>query len=240
MTEIHRSWQPSAAYLYVLHLDAPSTAWEFLRRNPRYREHWKGSDEDSDWGLSFAEDPSLDARQARPIWCIGQRPVVRLIPHTDPVAQCFDLWAIPGRKSLTHEGQHLLLQGTSGRELVRLTLSPDMRNGEPFAYAMPAGAEHRQYRFTLETALGLLQGTRANTVTALNRPPRSATIHMRALQALDGTLAGATQRDIAVVLFGDERVGEQWSPDSELRAQVRYLVQRGRELMEGGYRDLLN
>ena len=28
-----------------------------------------------------------------------------------------------------------------------------------------------------------------------------------------------------MVLFGDERVAEQWSPDSELRAQVRYLVQ---------------
>lgn len=240
MTEIHRSWQPSAAYLYVLHLDAPGIAWEFLRRNPQYRNAWQGADQDTHWGLSFTEDPALDARQARPVWCIGQRPVVRLIPHIDPDAQSFDLWAIPGRKSLTHEGQHLWLQGTSGRELVRLTLSPDMRNGEPFAYALPAGAQTKQYRFTLETALGLLQGKRANTATALNRPPRSATIHMRALQALDGTLAGATQRDIAVALFGNERVDEQWSPDSELRAQVRYLVQRGRELMEGGYRDLLN
>lgn len=240
MTEIHRSWQPSAAYLYVLHLDAPGTAWEFLRRNLLYREHWHASGEETCWGLAFAEDPLLDARAARPIWLHGQRPVVRLIPHSDPTAQCFDLWAIPGRKSLTHEGEHLWLQGNSGRELVGLTLSPDMRNGEPFAYAMPAGAEHKQYRFTLETALGLLQRSRASTVTALNRPPRSATIHMRALQALDGTLAGATQRDIAVALFGEERVAEQWNPDSELRAQVRYLVQKGRELMEGGYRDLLN
>ncbi len=27
-------WYPTAAYLYVLHLDGPQLAWEFLRRNP--------------------------------------------------------------------------------------------------------------------------------------------------------------------------------------------------------------
>lgn len=239
MPDFCRNWQPSAAYLYVLHLDAPSIAWEFLRRNPKYRKDWQSAVEESNWGLAFSEDPRLDARQAHPVWGLGQRPTVQLIPHADPNAQRFDLWSIPGRKSMIQQGQHLWLQGTYGQELVGLTLSSEMRNGEPFAYALPAGADPKQYRFTLETALGLLQGKRANTATALSRPPRSATIKMRALQVLDGTLAGAMQRDIAVALFGYERVAEQWSPDSELRAQVRYLAQRGRELMEGGYRELL-
>ena len=30
-------WYPTAAYLYVLHLDGPTLAWEYLRRNPGYR-----------------------------------------------------------------------------------------------------------------------------------------------------------------------------------------------------------
>src|SRR3546814_7271716 len=62
---------------------------------------------------------------------------------------------------------------------------------------------------------------------------------MRALQALDGALAGASQRRIATVLFGEEDVAARWSPDGELRAQVRYLIQRGRAMMEGEYRSLL-
>jgi hypothetical protein len=57
MTESHRAWQASAAYLYVLHLDAPGVAWEFLRRNPAYREDWQRVGHDtldaSHWGLSF-------------------------------------------------------------------------------------------------------------------------------------------------------------------------------------------
>ena len=30
-------WYPTAAYLYVLHLDGPALAWEYLRRNFDYQ-----------------------------------------------------------------------------------------------------------------------------------------------------------------------------------------------------------
>ncbi len=30
-------WYATAAYLYVLHLDDPALAWEYLRRHPDYR-----------------------------------------------------------------------------------------------------------------------------------------------------------------------------------------------------------
>ncbi|WP_353507303.1 MULTISPECIES: DUF6499 domain-containing protein [unclassified Variovorax] len=33
-------WGISAAYLYVLDLDNPALAWEYLRRNPGYRTDW--------------------------------------------------------------------------------------------------------------------------------------------------------------------------------------------------------
>ncbi|WP_258599038.1 DUF2285 domain-containing protein [Mesorhizobium sp. AR07] len=59
------------------------------------------------------------------------------------------------------------------------------------------------------------------------------------LQALDGSLAGASQ-EIAIALFGRRRVEEDWShPGSHLRDQVRRAVQRGRYLMGGGYRQFL-
>src|SRR3546814_14778094 len=77
--------------------------------------------------------------------------------HDDPSAQALDLWRIPGRKSLVHDGERQWLYGEAGRELVALTLSPDLQNGAPFAYAVPAGVEPARYRFTLEDALTLLQ-----------------------------------------------------------------------------------
>ena len=60
------------------------------------------------------------------------------------------------------------------------------------------------------------------------------------LQALDGWLAGAPYREIAVALFGEARVEADWrDPRDHLRDQVRRAVRRGRELMRGGYRKLL-
>ncbi|MGV6876466.1 DUF2285 domain-containing protein [Pseudochelatococcus sp. B33] len=64
-------------------------------------------------------------------------------------------------------------------------------------------------------------------------------ITMQSIQALDGHLAGASERDIAFVLFGESIVKDKWHGDSELRAKVRYLIRRGRTLMNGGYRRLL-
>src|ERR1700722_16526252 len=34
-------WRPAAAYLYVLRLDEVALAWEYVRRNPRYRRDWE-------------------------------------------------------------------------------------------------------------------------------------------------------------------------------------------------------
>lgn len=36
----HAPWAVSAAYLYVLDLDDPALAWEYLRRHPGYRSDW--------------------------------------------------------------------------------------------------------------------------------------------------------------------------------------------------------
>lgn len=34
------SWYPTAAYLYILHLDGSALAWEYLHRHPDYRRDW--------------------------------------------------------------------------------------------------------------------------------------------------------------------------------------------------------
>lgn len=56
---------------------------------------------------------------------------------------------------------------------------------------------------------------------------------------LDGLAAGASQRELAVGLFGNAAVARRWQPDGALRAQVWYLIHRARALMAGEYRSLI-
>uniref|UniRef100_UPI0025B6F7AF DUF7011 domain-containing protein n=1 Tax=Aeromonas caviae TaxID=648 RepID=UPI0025B6F7AF len=106
------SWYPTAAYLYVLHLDGPALAWEYLRRHPDYRRDWlrRRSDAARRWGLRLLEDPTLDARDAHPTWFPDHDAVLQLYPDADPPpnAVAFALWRIPGHKYLIHDGRRLL------------------------------------------------------------------------------------------------------------------------------------
>jgi hypothetical protein len=61
-----------------------------------------------------------------------------------------------------------------------------------------------------------------------------------ALIALDESLAGKTYRQIAITIFGEKRVAEEWQgPSLFLKDRTRRLVAKGTELMKGGYRELL-
>ena len=60
------------------------------------------------------------------------------------------------------------------------------------------------------------------------------------LRALDGHLAGASQQQIAIFLFGQRRVEREWrEPGSYLRDRVRRAISRGRHMMTSGYLELL-
>lgn len=87
----------------------------------------------------------------------------------------------------------------------------------------------RLHRFTEQAA------------TAANR--QALTVDERlhhALIALDESMAGKTYRQIAITIFGEKKVAEEWQgPSQFLKDRTRRLVAKGTELMKGGYRDLL-
>ena len=59
------------------------------------------------------------------------------------------------------------------------------------------------------------------------------------LKAVDGVAAKKTVKQIAVDIHGAEKVAAKgWYPDSDLRAQVRRLVEKARFLMKDGYLEL--
>jgi len=232
MTESHHlaHWYPTAAYLYVLSLDALALAWEYLRRNPDYRLDWlrraRRPDAAHRWGLRLWEDPDLDARDAHPAWLPGHGAVVQLHPDADPPmnAEPFAFWRIPGHKQLLHDGHGLALIARSPGHCLRFALAPGLEDGMAVAHAHRG----RDASHALDTPAPM----------ARPRPPPTALLKLHTLQALDATLAGASLRDVAEGLFGLDAVASDWHADGELRARVRRLVRRGDALMRGGYRQL--
>jgi len=239
-------WHPMAAYLYVLYLDDPARAWEYLRRNPDYRRAWRFHRDVPEagerWGLRLLEDPTCDSRDAQPNWLADPDRLVQLCPVTGPSAGpgAFDLWRLPGRKRLTHDGERLVLTCELAGHVLRGAISTALGDGTAYAYAVPAGNRLGARWRAVEGDLALWEAAGAEpAAVAHDRPGRAALLHLRTLQALDGALAGASHREIAEVLFGLSIVAERWSEDGDLRAQVRRLIRGGRALMRGGYRRLL-
>jgi hypothetical protein len=240
------TWRGSAAYLYTLRLDPVCLAWEYLRRNALYRATWatqspRAIAPATSWGLKSWEDPGRDARSAEPIWWPTPVSSVVLTPSSvGDAAPTFKLWCIPGRKSLMHDGRGLRVTATHPLGVTRAVLDPDLAADRPYGYQMSAGAS-LDVRCRAVKAFDASYGSAEGAQSSIRfRPTRSALIHARILQSLDGADAGASHRDIAEALFGSEAVIADWSPDSEIRAQVRYLLKRGRALAAGGYRSLLN
>ncbi|SDF10380.1 DUF2285 domain-containing protein [Rhodospira trueperi] len=74
----------------------------------------------------------------------------------------------------------------------------------------------------------------------LYRPERRGLRWADMLRAHDARLAGASHREIAAALFGQERVRDDWAGSSDyLRLRVQRLVRAGDRMVGGGYRDLL-
>lgn len=237
---------PTAAYLYTLHLDGPALAWEYLRRHPDYRRDWlrrrRRPNPAQRWGLRLLENPDLDARDAHPAWFPDHDGVLQLYADFDPPpdAAVFEFWRLPGRKQLIHDGHRLVLLVRWPGGGIRLVLAPDLADGKPYAYAVRAGgAACARCRVLAGELARLTAATDAMAAsTARPRPSTSMLLDQHTLQALDATLAGASLREAAEVLFGAAAVVADWHADGALRARTRRLVRRGQTLMRGGYRRL--
>ena len=240
------AWYPTAAYLYVLHLDRPALAWEYLRRHPDYRCDWLRRRHQPEaanaWGLRLLEDPALDARDAQPVWFPDHDVLLQLHPDADPPpeADAFEFWRIPGHKHLTHDGKRLVLMSCWPGCCVRLALAPGLADGMAYLYAIRACATPCASYRTITAELDKLTMADAAIPAAVarSRPTPAALLEMHTLQALDAALAGASLREMAAGLFGDEAVATSWYADGGLRSRVRRLVRRGQSLMRGGYRRL--
>ena len=171
-------------------------------------------------------------------------PALAIVPAgvASSTAPSFSVWRLPGPKILSVHARHDLVLttgvGVGGGALV-LTVDAGLLLGDAYAFRVQAATEPDEAVRVMVGVRSAMQGAASSAHESSSQVSRTALVHLRALQALDGIAAEASHRTLARVLFGAEEVNRRWTADGELRAQVRYLVRRARELRDGGYRSLL-
>ena len=187
-------------------------------------------------GYDFLEDPALAARDAAPSWLPDPAVLIGLGPAVRDDGDRFSLWALPGRKSVFHDGRRLIVRSRLGRRIVRLAVSLSLAEADPYAFAVsPRGLA--SWMNHLAAASHALAGA-PNARPSGEPLTRTRMVHMRALLALDAQQLGASEREVALVVVGETDRGPGWN-SSALRANVRYLLRHGRAFRDGRYRDLL-
>jgi len=247
--------------------DAGDWAFEFLRRNAEYRADWRSSvprhlpqvvlkdgtrllrlrrrlPRAERWGLYAFADPFIPARRSPVFWHLNAlRRVVRL--RAEPVK------SPESAAPLTLSNFRVERLAAIGVDNVPMVLMKGPGSYVPVEISGLA-ALTLPFRpvFEIDSLLDLnaqtellkrLQRFSAKAPAAAGRPalPVDERLH-HALIALDESLAGKTYRQIAIAIFGEKRVAEEWQgPSQFLKDRTRRLVAKGTELMLGGYRDLL-
>jgi hypothetical protein len=197
-------------------------------------------------GASFFSDPpELDAASAAVWWdpraCPHVLPLVACRCRAGDVARAFRLSDIPCRTRLLlgSDGQQHLLFRDAERALQLTVSGASLLEPVHLLTEALVGPHVRPARLAALQAFN--QVCQHGRIPSSRLPDASHRRRSRlVLQALDGWLAGATQRQIATALFGAARVDADWGdPRGHLRDRVRRAIRRGRALMEGGYRSLL-
>ncbi len=166
--------------------------------------------------------------------------LVRLSPAPRPYAgpdTCLDLWWGAARQAVldTGGGFHIALAEGPRERRFWIEGKHLPRRGTPLR-ALVALDDDLEAQVV---ALRRFHDAVTNPAAPPDLTPYQTRMLMRILQALDANLDGASVRQTAEALFGAERVKADWYRNTPLRDQVRYLIRRGRQLMDGGYRDLL-
>lgn len=221
-------------------LNAPSLAWEFLRRNAEYQAEfarWRQERRsplaqiDQRWGLRFAADPNLNAEEARVFWLPEAAPGLVLRLRREPMeAASRQGRVLPAGQTLRAEdGLHLRTAWG-----LQALVDGGGRAGEPLIIAL-AYDEHLRLRVRAVDAFERLATGRPAPKSHLTGA-QILRLH-RCLEAVDGALAGGSYRAIAETLFGVV-ASEPWKVSS-VRATTIRLVRAGTALVNGGYLRLL-
>ncbi|WP_095203508.1 DUF2285 domain-containing protein [Mesorhizobium carmichaelinearum] len=124
-----------------------------------------------------------------------------------------------------------------GVAAIRLLVLGDARPDQPLAALVPLDADGLDRIDAVTRLWRALHGRPVFPDTRLTAQQRRRLRHM--LQAVDGSMNGASYREIANVIYGAPRVAADFWKTSALRDSTIDLVKDGRAMIAGGYRKLL-
>lgn len=189
--------------------------------------------------------PDKPAPEAPVVWLqsLSRHVIASSADRIGPPAELdFDVRRIPFHAHIhidAHGSQHVILKSSVLH--VALVVSGPLITMAPvrLQFASHGMARLGPHIDALGALAHLLLGRRL--ATAADRPGEVDRIKLRdAIIALDGERSGATRREIASVIYGAERVAEEWThPDGRLKAVIKRDVLRGRRMVAGGYRLLV-
>lgn len=197
----------------------------------------------SNGGFTFAEQPEVEAPDARIIWRADLDPgalSVLAVPaeagHPDAIdASALTPWLTVVRDA---NGEHAVL--SDGWHHIRIDIAlGSLAAGGPVVlhYDLHGIASAQSKILPLRRLLDLCRHRRFSH--ALYPPDRRLDRLIQALRVHDAVTAGASQREIAQVLFGPAVDDASGRRSDSLRSRVRRLVADARVLARGGYRVLM-
>jgi hypothetical protein len=251
-------------YAYTCDLDLKGWAWEFLRRNKQYLRdfvtnragcpvpisHVSGANlyqlqrrflEAETWGLTLFADPNKSALATDVFWLpdlLSNSVNCRCRPVNNDTPDHLSLASFRGQRAVLDgwNAEQILLQDARKSADI-LALSGSMLFGKNAVTFQHEGIESA---FRHSRTLGILKGLCSENSRSHSVISQQHCKYLDYLIALDGFLEGRSYRDIAIALYGKDRIGKCWSNDTHgLKLKVRRAVKRGRNLMAGGYRMLL-
>lgn len=247
-------WRDAAAYAPLLDADRSLFAWEWLRRDPEYREAAFGAAPDGGvirredpaaaaFGLIGFESPHLAIPNARPLWRTDVHPLV-LPVERGTAAVSEDTFALEQLREIAilivgETGEHLLL--SDGLRAIRLDGPPGLFSGGParLRFRIEGLVTAEFLVLTLRRFLAL----RRNGRFARSLHPREprARRWILTIRAWDALSAGAGQREIAEVLFARSAAEPRWrSREPSVRSRAQRLVRSARWSAAKGYVALLD
>jgi hypothetical protein len=195
-----------------------------------------------EWGLFSLTNPDLDCRSASVFWTLAALPTVipisliaapakmRSVAFT-PSLDAFH----PASLNLAGLGQYLIFKGEGNDHRIMIGNHNQTLPRSVFSFHVLSDTD-------VDIQLSAIRSFHLFLLDRISDAPLNTTAaglqKMRELQALDGYLAGASYREIAISIYGAAVVLQDWE-SGHLKDQVRYAVREGKRLMNGGYRDLL-
>jgi hypothetical protein len=238
------AWRSAETYRPLLGADAAVWAWEFGRRGVALDRYGQADlDQDAVPDLCFADaGPDGDPIPAV-IWRWQADPTVPVLsvsPSASSDPEAFDLQGLGLAVLVVRAddgGQHVVVSDGARRLRFAIVEGDVLASPVRCRYLLPPHS----------MGVGSLDGLRAlialrdtgRLPSAAGRPSLKAGRWVQIIRAHDARRQGASQRDIAVLLFGEARVREDWTGRSDyMRMRVQRLLRAAEDLVAGGYRAL--